>query len=84
MNKITRNKIKMLIREELHKLVELSTKFDADKVRKLVDRDKFLNYEWKKIKNRYRGSKEEKGLEYFYNLYVDGDSQLEKQYKKIR
>ncbi len=84
MNKITRNKIKMLIREELHKLVELSTKFDADKVRKLVDRDKFLNYEWKKIKNRYRGSKEEKGLEYIYNLYVDGDSQLEKQYKKIR
>ena len=84
MNKITRNKIKMLIREELHKLVELSTKFDADKVRKLVDRDKFLNYEWNKIKSRYRGSKEKKGLEYIYNLYIDGDSQLEKQYKKIR
>ena len=50
MNKITRNKIKMLIREELNKLVELSTKFEVDKVRKLVDRDKFLNYEWKKIK----------------------------------
>ena len=84
MNETTRNKIKMLIREELNKLVELSNKFEVDRVRKLVDRDKFLSYEWKKIKNKYRGSKEEKGLEYIYNLYIDGDSQLEKQYKKIR
>ena len=84
MNKVQRNKIRMIIREELYSLVEGPNKFDPKKVLKLIPMDKFLNYEWKKIKNKYKGSKEVKGLEYIFNYYIDGDPSLERQYKKIK
>ena len=84
MNKVQRNKIRMIIREELYSLVEGPNKFDPKKVLKLIPMDKFLNYEWKKIKNKYKGSKEVKGLEYIFNYYIDGDPSLERQYGKIK
>ena len=84
MDDIQKERIRMVIREELYSLVESPTKFDANKVLKLIPQDKFLSYEWKKLKNKYRGSKEEKGLEYIYNYYIDGDPSLERQYKKIK
>ena len=84
MNEIQRNRIRMMIREELYSLVEGRNSFDPKKVFKLVTQDKFLSYEWKKIKNKYKGSKEVKGLEYIYNYYIDGDPDLERQYRKIK
>ena len=84
MDDIQKERIRMVIREELYSLVESPTKFEASKVLKLIPQDKFLSYEWKKIKNKYRGSKEEKGLQYIYNYYIDGDPSLERQYKKIK
>ena len=84
MNEITKNKIRMIIREELQNIVEGNIKFDADKVLKLIPKDKFLAYTWKKMKSKYRGSKEKKGLESLFNTYVDGDSTLERLYKKIK
>ena len=79
MNEVQKEKIRMIIREELYSLVEGPNKFDPKKVLKLIPMDKFLNYEWKKIKNKYKGSKEVKGVEYIY-----GDPSLERQYKKIK
>ena len=84
MNEVQKEKIRMIIREELYSLVEGPNKFDPKKVLKLIPMDKFLNYEWKKIKNKYKGSKEVKGLEYIFNYYIDGDPNLERQYKKIK
>tara|TARA_R100000152_G_C6693626_1_gene124654 strand:- start:521 stop:775 length:255 start_codon:yes stop_codon:yes gene_type:complete len=84
MNEIQRNRIRMMIREELYSLVEGRNTFDSHKVLKLISSDKFLSYEWKKIKNKYKGSKEVKGLEYIYNYYIDGDPDLERQYRKIK
>jgi len=84
MNEVQREKIRMMIREELYCLVEGRNKFDSNKVLNLISKDKFLSYEWKKIKNRYKGSKEVKGLEYIYNYYIDGDPDLERQYSKIK
>ena len=43
MNEVTRNKIRMIIREELQTLVEGPNKFDAEKVLKLIPKDKFLS-----------------------------------------
>jgi len=84
MNKVQKEKIRMIIREELYSLVEGRGSFVADKVLQLISKDKFLSYEWKKIKNKYKGSKEVKGLEYIYNYYIDGDPDLERQYRKIK
>ena len=84
MDDIQKERIRMVIREELYSLVESPTKFEASKVLKLIPQDKFLSYEWKKLKNKYRGSKEEKGLEYIYNYYIDGDPTLERQYGKLK
>ena len=84
MNEVQKEKIRMIIREELYSLVEGPNKFDPKKVLKLIPMDKFLNYEWKKIKNKYKGSKEVKGLEYIFNYYIDGDPSLERQYGKIK
>ena len=84
MNEVQRNKIRMIIREELYSLVEGRNKFDPEKVLQLVSKDKFLGYEWKKLKNKYKGSKEVKGLEYIFNYYIDGDPSLERQYGKIK
>ena len=53
----------------------------AEKVLKLIPKDKFLSYTWKKMKSKYRGSKEKKGLESLFDTYVDGDRTLEKLYK---
>ena len=50
MNEVQRNKIRMIIREELYSLVEGRNKFDPEKVLQLVSKDKFLGYEWKKLK----------------------------------
>jgi hypothetical protein len=74
----------MIIREELQTLVEGPNKFDAEKVLQLIPKDKFLSYTWKKMKNKYKGSKEKKGLEYLFDTYVDGDRTLERLYKKIK
>ena len=63
MDNILKKKIRMIIREELYSLVESPNRFDPKKVLKLIPNDKFLSYEWKKIKNKYRGSKEVKGLD---------------------
>ena len=84
MNEVTRNKIRMIIREELQTLVEGNQRFDAEKVLKLIPKDKFLAYTWKKLKGKYKGSKEKKGLEYLFDTYVDGDYSLERLYKKIK
>ena len=84
MNNIQKERIRMIIREELYSLVESRNKFDPKKVLALIPTDKFLDYEWKKIKNKYRGSKEEKGLQYIYNYYIDGDPNLERQYGKLK
>ena len=84
MNEVTRNRIRMIIREELQTLVEGPNKVDAEKVLKLIPKDKFLSYTWKKMKSKYRGSKEKQGLESLYDTYVDGDRTLEKLYKKIK
>ena len=84
MNEIQREKIRMMIREELYSLCEGRNKFEPKKVLELITQDKFLSYEWKKIKNKYKGSKESKGLEYIFNYYIDGDPSLERKYKKIK
>ena len=84
MKEIVKERIRMIIRGELLSLVEGRSKFDPEKVLKLIPKDKFLDYEWKKIKNKYKGSKEVKGLEYIFNYYIDGDSSLERQYRKIK
>ena len=84
MDKVQKDRIRMIIREELYSLVESPTKFSPEKVLKLIPTDKFLSYEWKKIKNKYKGSKESKGLEYIFNYYIDGDPSLERKYKKLK
>ena len=84
MNEVTKNKIRMIIREELQTLVEGPNKFNAEKVLKLIPKDKFLSYTWKKMKNKYKGSKEKVGLESLFDTYVDGDRTLERLYKKIK
>ena len=84
MNEVQKEKIRMIIREELYSLCEGRNKFDPKKVLKLIPKDKFLDYEWKKIKSKYKGSKEVKGLEYIFNYYIDGDPSLEQQYGKIK
>ena len=84
MNEVQKEKIRMIIREELYSLCEGRNKFDPKKVLKLIPTDKFLSYEWKKIKNKYKGSKESKGLEHIFNYYIDGDPSLERQYGKIK
>ena len=84
MDDVQKDNIRMMIREELYSLVEGPAKFDTKKVLKLIPTDKFLSYEWNKLKNKYKGSKESKGLEYIFNYYIDGDPGLERQYKKIK
>ena len=84
MNEVQKEKIRMIIREELYSLCEGRNKFDPKKVLKLIPKDKFLDYEWKKIKSKYKGSKEVKGLEYIFNYYIDGDPSLERQYGKLK
>ena len=84
MDDVLKEQLRMIIREELYALTESPTRFDPKKVLKLIPTDKFLDYEWKKIKNKYRGSKELKGLEYIYNYYIDGDPSLERQYRKMK
>ena len=84
MNEVLKERIRMIIREELYSLVEGRNKFDPKKVLKLIPKDKFLSYEWKKLKNKYKGNKEVKGLEYIFNYYIDGDPNLERQYGKIK
>tara|TARA_B100001079_G_C16264833_1_gene449378 strand:- start:385 stop:636 length:252 start_codon:yes stop_codon:yes gene_type:complete len=83
MEETLKERLRMIIREELQSLVEASVKFDPKKVEKLITQDKFLNYSWKKIKSKYRG-KEAKGYESLFNTYIYGDSDLERQYKKIK
>ena len=56
-------------------------KFDAKKMAKLVQKDKFLKYV---VKKDFRGKVNENTLEQLYFQYIKGDRDMEKAYKKIK
>lgn len=79
-----RSELTQIIREEIKKVLkESAPKFSADKMRKLIEKDKFLEWEYNKNKNKYK-NREKEYLEYLFNEFVLGDPSLEKEYNKVK
>lgn len=77
--KLTENKLRKIVREEISSLLEARVEFDADKMRSLLKKDRFLQHALRDVS---KSKSEEERLEVLFNTYVFGDSNLERQYMK--